>query len=325
MVPDFDGKRFGFPGGDPVASPFDVLRWAVTRRPTKWPRHLPNPVPDPIEPRVAGERLRVTFVNHASVLIQGAGLNILTDPVWSRRVSPTRFAGPARHRPPGIPFDALPPIDAVLISHSHYDHMDLATIARLRERDDPRVVVPLANATHLAQAPTRGGGEGERSPVVELGWWQEQALSAEASVTLVPARHWSSRRIGDHNRSLWGGFVLNLPGGVVYFAGDTGYGDGEHFREARRRLGPFRLALLPIGAYEPRWFMKPQHMNPAEAVQAFADLDAAHALAIHFGTFQLTDEAHDAPTRALAVALETAGVDAARFRALGNGAAWDLP
>ena len=316
MTPDFDGRRFGFPGGDPIASPLEVLRWAVTRRPAKWPKRLPNPTPDPLEPRVGGERLRVTFVNHASVLIQGAGLNILTDPVWSRRVSPSRFAGPARHRAPGIAFDALPPIDAVLISHAHYDHMDLATLGRLRERDDPRFVVPLANGVHLAKV---------GAAAVELDWWGEQALSADASVTLVPARHWSSRRLGDENRALWGGFVLHLPGGAVYFAGDTGYGDGAQFHEARRRLGPFRLALLPIGAYEPRWFMRPQHMNPEEAVQAFGELEAAHALAIHFGTFQLTDEAHDAPVLDLADALARAGIEPARFRALGNGAAWEVP
>ena len=317
MQPDHDGRTFAYPGADPQASLLDVLRWAVTRRPARWPSRLPNPEPDPILPRVTGEALRVTFVNHATVLIQTGGLNVLTDPVWSRRVSPSRFAGPARHREPGIPFDALPPVDAVLISHSHYDHMDLATLGRLRERDDPLFVVPLANAGYLR--------DGAGASAVELDWWGEQALSADVGATLVPARHWSSRRPGDANRALWGGFVLRAPGGAVYFAGDTGYGDGEHFREARRRLGPFRLALLPIGAYEPRWFMRPQHMDPAEAVRALADLDAAHALAIHFGTFRLTDEGHDAPPRALALALERKGVAASRFRALGNGEAWDLP
>ena len=208
----------------------------------------------------------------------------------------------------------------MLISHAHYDHMDLDTLGRLAERDDPLFVAPLGNARHLARA----GGDGT-ARTAELDWWGEQALSADASVTLVPARHWSSRRLGDENRALWGGFVLNLPGGCVYFAGDTGYGDGAQFHEARRRLGPFRFALLPIGAYEPRWFMRPQHMNPAEAVQAFADLEAARAMAIHFGTFQLTDEAHDAPVNALAEALERAALDPARFRALGNGIAWEVP
>ena len=316
MQPDFDGRTFGFPGAEPRASLGDVLRWAVTRKKATWPRHVPNPEPAPVHPRVDGNALRVTFVNHATVLIQGGGLNVLTDPVWSRRVSPSRFAGPARHRDPGIAFDALPPIDVVLVSHCHYDHMDLRTLGRLRERDDPLFVVPLANAEHLRS--------GAGATAVELDWWGEQALSETASATLVPARHWSSRSLGDANRALWGGYALRLPGGTLYFAGDTGYGDGEHFREARRRLGPFRFALLPIGAYEPRWFMKPQHMNPEEAVRAFADLDAAAALAIHFGTFQLTDEAIDAPVLALRDALDAAGIAPERFRALDNGAAWDV-
>jgi len=316
MRPDFDGRTFGFPGAEPKATLRDVLRWMLTRKKATWPRQAPNPTPSPVLPRVHGDRLRVTFVNHATVLIQSAGLNILTDPVWSGRVSPSRFAGPARHRAPGIPFDALPPIDAVLLSHNHYDHMDRATLERLCERDDPRFVVPLKNATYL---PT-----GAEARAVELDWWGEETLSDAASVTLVPARHWSSRRLADAYRALWGGFVLHLPGGAVYFAGDTGYGDGEHFREARRRLGPFRLSLLPIGAYEPRWFMRPQHMNPAEAVQAFVDLETARALAIHFGTFQLTDEAIDAPPQALADALAVDGIDPDAFRVLGNGEAWDL-
>ena len=315
MQPDFDGRTFGFPGADPQASLFDVLRWATTRQKTKWPRHVPNPPPTPIVPRVNDDALRATFVNHATVLIQSAGLNVLTDPVWSRRVSPSRFAGPARHRDPGIAFDALPPVDVVLVSHNHYDHMDLRTLARLRERDDPLFLVPLKNAGYLRRMGIAAA---------ELDWWGEQALSETASATLVPSRHWSSRRLGDANRALWGGYVLRLPGGAVHFAGDSGYGDGEHFREARRRLGPFRLALLPIGAYEPRWFMRPQHMNPDEAVRALADLEAEAALAIHFGTFQLTDEGIDDPPRALAAALDAHGVPRTRFRVLEHGTAWDV-
>ena len=141
----------------------------------------------------------------------------------------------------------------------------------------------------------------------------------------MPARHWSSRSLGDDNRALWGGYALALPGGALYFAGDTGYGDGRHFAAARERLGPFRAALLPIGAYEPRWFMHPQHMNPEEAVRAFEELGAARALAIHFGTWQLTDEPHDAPVRALEASLTARGIGPERFRALGNGTAWDVP
>ena len=312
-----EGGRFFYPAPERRQSPLAALRWAVTRKPAKWPKRLENPAPSPVLERVAGEALRLTLVNHATVLVQGGGLNVLTDPVWSRRTSPFRFAGPARRRDPGIGFDALPPIDAVVLSHNHYDHLDVATLARLRERHAPRFLAPLGNAALLGRAGIEDA--------VELDWWDAAPLGHGVDATLVPARHWSSRGLGDDNRALWGGYVLDLPGGALYFAGDTGYGDGRHFAAARERLGPFRAALLPIGAYEPRWFMRPQHMNPAEAVRAFADLGAGHALAIHHGTWQLTDETHDAPGLALAEALGAAGIDPARFRALGNGVAWDVP
>lgn len=315
--PVLRGGRYFYPGAESRNSGRDALRWAVTRKPSKWPRTLANPEPSPVVERVPGEALRLTLVNHATVLVQGGGLNLLTDPVWSRRTSPFRFAGPVRHRSAGVPFDALPPIDAVLLSHNHYDHLDLRTLARLRERDSPSFVAPLGNAALLS----RGAGI---DTATELDWWASVPIG-DATATLVPARHWSSRSLGDDNRALWGGYALALPGGTLYFAGDTGYGDGEHFRAARRRLGPFRAALLPIGAYEPRWFMRPQHMNPAEAVQAFIDLEAVHALGIHFGTWQLTDEPHDAPARALGDALLARGIDPARFLALGNGVARDVP
>ena len=312
-----EGGRYFYPAPERRQSPLAALRWAVTRKPAKWPKRLSNPAPTPVLERVAGDALRLTLVNHATVLVQGGGLNLLTDPVWSRRTSPFRFAGPARRRDPGIGFDALPPIDAVVLSHNHYDHLDLATLARLRERHAPRFLAPLGNAALLARA--------DIDDAVELDWWDASPIGDGAEATLVPARHWSSRGLGDDNRALWGGYVLELPGGALYFAGDTGYGDGRHFAAARERLGPFRAALLPIGAYEPRWFMRPQHMDPEEAVRAFADLGADHALAIHHGTWQLTDETHDAPGLALGEALGAAGIDPARFRALGNGVAWDVP
>ncbi len=316
IKPEHDGKAYRYPGGDSVASGLDALRWALTRKPAKWPARVDNPPPDSIAERVHGDAMRVTFINHATVLIQSEGLNLITDPVFSRRVSPVSFAGPARHRPPGIVFDELPPIDAVLISHCHYDHLDIRSLRQLHERDSPVVIAPLANGPIVAKANV--------SNTIELNWWEAHALSHNVKATLVPSRHWSSRSLGDANRALWGGYVLELPGGAIYFAGDTGYGNGSHFVEAKQALGPFRLALLPIGAYEPRWFMRPQHMNPAEAVQAFKDLEAEQALAIHFGTFQLTDEAIDAPERDLAEALVSDPALSKRFHVLENGQALNL-
>ncbi len=317
MMPDWDGKRFSYPGENILASPADVLRWVVTRKPTRWPARLPNPPADSVIDRVPGTGLRITYINHATTLIQGGGLNLLTDPVFSRRVSPVSFAGPKRHREPGLSLSQLPPIDVVLLSHTHYDHMDARSLKQLQQRDDPVVLAPLNTASLIKKL---CGSEAE-----QLSWWDEHILDNEIRITLVPARHWTSRSPGDQNKALWGGFVLSMPGGAVYFAGDTGYGRGDHFEQIRQYCEPLRCALLPIGAYEPRWFMKPQHMNPEEAVQSFVDLQAAYAVAIHHGTFQLTDEAHDAPATALLESLEAHGIEQAQFRALGNGQAWDIP
>ena len=317
IKPHFDGKRFSYPGNDTVASGRDVLRWAVTRKPAKWPRELNNPTPSPVLQSVGEDGLRLTFINHATVLIQSGGLNIITDPVFSRRVSPVSFAGPRRYRAAGLTTANLPTIDAILISHTHYDHLDLRSLKALCERDNPLVLAPINNGAIINPV--------TRNPSVELSWWDTHVLENNTKVSLVPARHWTSRMPGDQNKCLWGGYVIQFDSGSVYFAGDTGYGNGEHFRQATTQFGPFRCALLPIGAYEPRWFMKPQHMNPAEALLAFKDLQAGYALGIHHGTFQLTDEGHDAPVLALAQAREEHGVDEQRFRALDNGQAWDVP
>jgi len=317
IKPEFDGKRFSYPGQPLEGSRWDVLRWALTRKPARWPKDLQNPKPSPVVDRVKGGNLRVTFINHASVLIQCDSLNIITDPVFSKRVSPVRFAGPKRARAAGLSVDELPPIDAILISHTHYDHLDVRSISRLCERDNPDVIAPLKNGDIINAA--------SHKPAIELSWWDSHSLDESTVTTLVPARHWTSRKPGDENQCLWGGFVVRFSSGAMYFAGDTGYGDGAHFRLAKEHLGPFRCALLPIGAYEPRWFMKPQHMNPYEAVKAFHDLDSKYALGIHHGTFQLTDEAHDAPVAELEKALQEHDVSAKRFITLPNGAAWDVP
>lgn len=317
IKPDFDGKRFAYPDNTEQGSRWDVLRWALTRKPAKWPRDLTNPEPSPVINDVKDGALRITFINHATVLIQCDGLNIITDPVFSKRVSPVSFAGPKRYRPAGLTLEAVPEIDAILISHTHYDHLDLRSIRRIVERDNPAILAPLKNGAIIDRV--------SRQPTIELSWWESHNVNETTAVSLVPARHWTSRKPGDENQCLWGGFVISFASGAVYFAGDTGYGNGEHFRQAQTHLGPFRCALIPIGAYEPRWFMKPQHMNPDEAVKAFKDLQAHHALGIHHGTFQLTDEACDAPVKALEQALKNNTVNSQAFITLPNGGAWDVP
>jgi L-ascorbate metabolism protein UlaG (beta-lactamase superfamily) len=261
--------------------------------------------------------LRVSYVGHASLLIQTAGLNILLDPVWSKRASPFRFIGPKRVNDPGVAFADLPPIDVVLVSHGHYDHLDLTTLSRLAAAHRPRVITPLGNDTIMRN----------HDPVVRAeayDWNDRVDIGACVAATLVPTHHWSARNLSDRNMSLWASFVIETPGGRIYFVADSGYGEGRHFRSARERHGPFRLAILPIGAYEPRWFMRDQHMNPAESVQAFIDCGAELALGHHYGTFQLTDEPIDAPLVALAEALKAAGIPADRFCTLRPGEVWQL-
>lgn len=315
----FDGERFFDPAGAPPRSRGDLFRWYRRRRTTraKWPSWAPSPYADHPPARVEGETWRISYVGHASFLIQTAGCNILLDPVWSKRASPFRFIGPKRVNDPGIAFADLPPIDVALVSHGHYDHLDIATLARLAAVHRCRVVTPLGNDTVMRNRDPAIAAEG-------YDWEQRVELGSGISATLVPTRHWSARNLSDRNTALWASFIIDTPGGRIYFVADSGYGDGHHFRSARQRHGPLRLAILPIGAYEPRWFMREQHMNPAESVQAFVDSGAEFALGHHYGTFQLTDEAIDAPVAALADALRDAGIAPERFRTLRPGQVWQL-
>lgn len=308
----FDGERFSNLDRTKTVKKglLDVLKWRFSRRPMgHWPKRAGNEF-QPDLPRSLGEReLAVTGINHATDLLQFSGLNVLTDPVFSERASPVEWIGPRRVRPPGIAFDALPRVDVVLVSHNHYDHMDLRTLRRLFLRDRPRFIVPLGNARTLEGAGIEG--------IVELDWWRESKIGDETTATLVPVQHWSGRSLWDRRRALWGGFFLKRGPVSAVFAGDTGY--GAHFKLIRERLGAPDLSLLPIGAYEPRWFMKDQHINPEEAVRAHLDLGSRLSAGMHFGTFRLTDEGIDDPVTALAAARRAHGLAEAAFPALHNG------
>jgi L-ascorbate metabolism protein UlaG (beta-lactamase superfamily) len=303
-----NGKTFFNPGGESVRGMWDVLRWKFTSRATPWPDRIEVTPQRPPPAPAAG--MSVTWIGHATFLIQTARGNFLTDPVFSERASPVTWAGPRRLRAPGINFADLPRIDAVLLSHDHYDHCDAPTLRRLATTHDPLVLAPLGHTRLLESFGVKRA--------MELDWWQAHPLAGGIEITLTPARHWCRRRIGGTNHRLWGGFGLSLPDVRLFFAGDSAY-DAALFQEIGRRLGPPDLALLPIGAYEPRWFMQSVHMNPAEAVQVHRDLGARRSVAMHWGTWGLTDEAWDEPPRRLAEARAAAGLDADEFTVLDPG------
>lgn len=302
----FDGQRFFNPTGA-NGQPFSAVPRLLLTKKSRWPANVPVEPQRPPRPRDARD-IVVTFVGHSTFLLQSEDGNILTDPVYAERASPVTFAGPRRVRKPGVRFGDLPDIDVVLLSHNHYDHCDLRMLRKLDARFRSLVVTPLGNARLLKSA---GVGRTE-----ELDWWQD-ASAAPFSITMTPAQHFSARGPFDRNRALWGSFVLTLAGQRVFFGGDSGY--GPHFREIRDRVGPIDLAFLPIGAYEPRWFMKDIHMNPDEAVQAHLDLGARQSIGMHFGTFQLTPEAITDPIDDLEQARRARQVPSTAFLTLEFG------
>ncbi len=295
--PDGDADTIGVPSGGSRIGFFWRFFTGTDGRP-KWPESVATPSAVPAA-RIEGERMVVTWVGHATVLVQTQGLNILTDPVWSDRAGPLGF-GPKRVTAPGIAFDALPRIDVVLLSHDHYDHMDLATIGRLWRRDRPHIVTSLGNDSVIAKT----GAE-----ATAVDWGQRVPIRPGIDVIVTRAHHWGTRWNTDRNRALWSGFVVTMPqGGNVFFAGDTGMGDGRWPAEAAA-YGPIRFAMIPIGAFRfvPGQMAIGSHIGPVDAVTVYHDLGAAHAMAIHWGTFRLSYEAYDTPPKLLAAAMACTG------------------
>ena len=299
----FDGRRFFNPGAPQARGFLDVLRWKFTSRPEKSPRFVADVQPVKPPPYIREAALHVTMVNHSTVLLQQPGSNILTDPIWSERTSPVQFAGPRRRRAPGVRLEDLPAIDVVLLSHNHYDHLDLTTLKIIAAAGKSQFIVPLGLARLLRKHGI--------APVHELDWGQSRTI-AQTTIHSVPAFHFSARTPFDRNRTLWCGYMIECGGRWIYFAADTAF--GPHFDEIRARFGPPRLALLPIGAYEPRWFMSPVHMAPDQAARAHQILAAETSIAIHHGTFQLADESIDAPAKLLRESTADPS-----FRVLSNG------
>lgn len=335
----FDGRHFFNPEDrtDPirhVGSGF-AARWATGQGRVKWPDQVPvTPTKPPA--RVQGQRMLVTWIGHSTVLVQTAGLNILTDPIWSERASPFSFAGPKRVREPGVRFEDLPKIDLILVSHNHYDHLDLPTLERLWRRDHPEIFTSLGNDAILNREgiPSTAADWGVRVQVVadpargalRFACSTEQVIeqTCHIAVTVERVHHWGSRWGSDRNRALWSGFTVETPSGKIFFAGDTGWGDGIWPVEAGKH-GPFRFAILPVGAYLPREVMESNHMDPEESVAAFQRLGAKTALGVHWGTFQLTFEGINDPPRRLAAALKAAHIPANSFVTTEVGQTFEVP
>ncbi len=298
----FNGVNFFNSGGVEPGGFSDLLKWQMGGGKAKWPAEYPSPF-DKSKPdeRVERDVIKITMIGHASLLIQVAGLNFITDPVFVERASPVQFAGPKRVNPPGIRFEDLPPIDYVLLSHNHYDHLDLETLDRLVKEHNAEIICPLGNDAIVAK-------KNDKAQFITGDWGDVIELKNDTRVHFEPAHHWSARWIKDRRMALWAAFVLEAPQGKIYHVGDTGFHDGINYKALFEKHGEMRVSILPIGAYEPRWFMKGQHQNPDEAVQGHLLCKSQTTIAHHWGTFQLTNEAIEAPLEALAEAKQKHGV-----------------
>ncbi|MEX1241298.1 MAG: MBL fold metallo-hydrolase [Cyclobacteriaceae bacterium] len=305
----FDGRKFINPENIKAKGGLEVLKWMVTRKRGPWKENLTeNYGKHPLAHFKDG--IRITFVNHATFLIQVDGLNILTDPVWSRRVSPFRWIGPKRMRLPGIRFGDLPTIHTVILSHNHYDHLDLETMRVVFGAHHPKIIAPLGLKAFLQQHYI--------SAVSEADWWEELALDSGLKIQAVPAQHFSGRGFLDRDATLWCGYVLKTSRGNIYFAGDTGYNEVT-FKEIPLRCGPIRISMLPIGAYKPAWFMSPIHTSPEESIRIHRDVGSQTSIAMHFGTFPLADDGHDDPLNDLRLGLEKFQMTADEFLVMREG------
>ncbi|GAB3265426.1 MBL fold metallo-hydrolase [Larkinella harenae] len=283
----FDGKQFHNYNGAKAKGFGDVLRWMLFDQNKKpWGAFHPLPPGPPPPARVTNSQVRVTFVNHSTVLLQFDSLNVVTDPVWYNRTSPFQWIGPERHRPPGIRLEDVPAIDILLISHNHWDHLDIKTVQKICQRDQPRVYCPLGVKAFLEEQGCKN--------VTEMDWHGSLAYNNQTTIRCVPAQHFSGRGMFDRDATLWCGFIVESQvAGKLYFVGDTGY--GSFFKKIGEQYGPMRLSLVPVGAFRPTWFMSPIHCSPEEAVRIHDDIRSQQSVAIHYGTFPLADDGETEP------------------------------
>jgi L-ascorbate metabolism protein UlaG (beta-lactamase superfamily) len=289
----FNGKKFFNPYGTEPHGIGSVIKWMWER---KQPTYVAEKSPSYGKHPLASEKenIRITFINHSTFLIQVDGVNILTDPIWSERASPFTWAGPKRVKFPGIKMEDLPRIHAVVISHNHYDHLDIHTMRTIFGAHHPKIFTPLGVKSYFDEEQITG--------VTDLDWWNEVSVSDSVKVQAVPAQHFSGRGVLDRDATLWAGYVIKTSKGNVYFAGDTGYNE-KTFKEIGDKAGPMAVSLLPIGAYLPRWFMSPVHTSPEEAVKIHQDVRSTNSIGMHFGTFPLADEEQDQSGKDLRTAM----------------------
>lgn len=305
----FNGKKFINPGGVQPKGFTELYKWFRTRQRGEWKELKDIPYRPTPAGKVEGDSMVVTFVNHSTFLIQTRALNILTDPVWSERASPVTFFGPKRKRPPGIRFEDLPEIDMILLTHNHYDHLDIVTLKKLSLKYNPKIFCPLGVGLYLENKGLRN--------IKEMDWWNEIIIDEGVSLICTPAQHFSGRGMFDRDRTLWSGFALQTDEGSIYYSGDTGY--GNFFAEIARRISPVRLAFLPIGAYKPAWFMAPIHTSPEDAVRIHKMIKSPKTIGMHFGTFPLADDGMEEPGETLKEVLRMEGIPAEEFIALEQG------
>jgi L-ascorbate metabolism protein UlaG (beta-lactamase superfamily) len=319
----FGNKRYH--NIDDIGEPnfIEFMRWKLARNKPVWPKLAevnPNINKANLAKTISGDDIQVTYINHSSFLIQVGGKNIITDPIWSSHAGPFGKLGVKRSVYPGLNIEDLPPIDFILISHSHYDHLDLPTIENITKNHNPQIITGMGVTHYIDYC--------KKSPerCFEMQWWENtKTINSEVIFNFVPAHHWSSRYLLDKNITLWGGFVIQHKNKNIYFAGDTGFSDGKLFQTIKDKYGEFRLSLLPIGAYKPSWFFSPMHISPAEAVKIFKILNSTYAVPMHFEVFELADDGYKDPIIDLKKALQTEGIQEYKFNIMQPGNTWLLP
>lgn len=320
-VPKYEGEKSDHFDGETFYNldkpqDFDylaLLKFFAFRTDGYWADFYPQTIDDTIPERAKDGELKVTFINHASTLIQFDGINVLTDPVWSEYTTPVVPIGPQRRRTAGIDFDKLPHIDLVVISHNHYDHLDFPTLKRLQEKFNPKILYPLGNLPIFV--------DNELPNSEDMDWWDSIEMK-DRTITFVPARHFSNRGIEDRNGTLWGGYVFETSKGPVYFAGDTGF--GVHYTMIKEKYGAMRFTILPIAPILPRSFMGEIHQDAREAVMAHIELESQKSMGIHFGTFKQASDAMRGPIDSLIVGLRDLGVSPRDFILPGHGRVIDI-